>query len=429
MIKRKSIEDIEGHLSAREISLIVGPRQAGKTTLMLMVKDRLDREGHKTLFLSLDFDSERPFFASQGDLLRKIRLEIGERNGYVFIDEIQRKENAGLFLKGIHDMNLGYKFIVSGSGSLELKESIHESLVGRKRVFEVGTLSFEEFVNFKTEYRYEDRLKDFFSVEGIKARAFLGEYLMFGGYPRIVLEAEIKEKTRLIDEIYRSYLERDVSHLLRVEKVEAFSALIRILAGQMGKLVNYSELSSTLGISLNTLKNYLWYAEKTFILVRITPFFRNQRKEITKSPIYYFHDPGLRNYAVGLWGRTALASDLSFSFQNFVFSCLRQVFSLSPWSIHFWRTKDRAEVDFVIDRGSDLLPVEVKYKQMKEASIGRSLRSFIARYKPKDAWVVNLSLEDRLEMEGTMVRFLPYHALLFGQESEMQAALNGGRSH
>ena len=83
----------------------------------------------------------------------------------VFIDEIQRKENAGLFLKGLYDLGLSYKFVVSGSGSLELKEKIHESLAGRKRVFEMTTLSFEEYLNFKTQNRYQDSLPDFFSVE------------------------------------------------------------------------------------------------------------------------------------------------------------------------------------------------------------------------------------------------------------------------
>jgi len=77
-------------------------------------------------------------------------LELGKERSYVFIDEIQRKENAGFFLKGVFDLKLPYKFIVSGSGSLELKEKIHESLVGRKRLFELTTITFDEFVHHKT---------------------------------------------------------------------------------------------------------------------------------------------------------------------------------------------------------------------------------------------------------------------------------------
>jgi len=154
MISRKLFSELKSHLLKKEISFIIGPRQAGKTTLMLLLNDYLMKKGERTVFLNLDIEADKQFFTSQANLIKKIKLEIGEKRGFVFIDEIQRKEDAGIFLKGIYDMNLPYKFIVSGSGSVELKEKIHESLVGRKRIFELNTLSFAEFVNFKTGYKY-----------------------------------------------------------------------------------------------------------------------------------------------------------------------------------------------------------------------------------------------------------------------------------
>jgi predicted AAA+ superfamily ATPase len=136
LIKRRIFEDLKAHLSQKEITLITGPRQAGKTTLMMLLKEHVEAGEKSTLAFNLDIESDRRAFESQESLLRKIQLELGASGGFVFIDEIQRKENAGLFLKGLYDMNLPYKFIVSGSGSLELKEKIHESLAGRKRIFE-----------------------------------------------------------------------------------------------------------------------------------------------------------------------------------------------------------------------------------------------------------------------------------------------------
>jgi len=79
-------------------------------------------------------------------------------------------------------------------------------------------------------------------------------------------------------------MEKDITYLLRVEKIEAFGSLIKLLADQVGKLINFSEISNTLGLSLPTLKNYLWYTENTFIIQRVTPYFRNLRKEITNLP-------------------------------------------------------------------------------------------------------------------------------------------------
>src|SRR3989338_6830102 len=128
MIRRNLMKELKAHLAQKEISLIVGPRQAGKTTLMRFLQQHVQEKGQKFLWFNLDIEADRQFFDSQEKLLRKIKLEMGEVSGCVFIDEIQRKENAGIFLKGLYDMNLPYKFIVSGSGSLELKEKIHESL-------------------------------------------------------------------------------------------------------------------------------------------------------------------------------------------------------------------------------------------------------------------------------------------------------------
>lgn len=376
---------------------------------MLLLKEYLEKSGEKTVFLNLDIEQDKEFFISQSRLIKKIELGLGKQKGFVFIDEIQRKDDAGLFLKGIYDMNLPYKFIVSGSGSVELKEKIHESLVGRKRIFELSTLSFEEFINFKTGYRYEDRLADFFSVETEKIYELLEEYLSFGGYPRIALEEKLNEKLKLINEIYQSYIERDISYLLKIHKTEAFSNLVKIMAAQIGNLVNLNELSSTLGISVKTLKEYLWYLEKTFILQRISPYFKNIRKEITKSSISYFYDLGLRNFASGEFGSL---KDKGFIFQNFIFNILREKTRISSSKICFWRTKDKAEIDFVIDLGKALIPIEVKYKKLTAPVIPRALRSFIERYKPEKALIINLNLDTTSSLNQTKIHIIPFYKIM-----------------
>ena len=410
MIKRYIFEELKDHLGKKEIALITGPRQAGKTTVMFLLKRYLDVKGAKTVFLNLDIEADRYHFVSQEKLLRKIELEIGKGNGYVFIDEIQRKENAGVFLKGIYDMNLPYKFIVSGSGSLELKEKIHESLAGRKRIFELNTISFDEFVDFKTDYKYENNLRQFFNVEQEKMRQFLAEYLNFGGYPRVILEETLAEKKKIIDEIFRSYLEKDISYLLNVDKVDAFSDMAKILASQAGNLVNYSELAGTLGVSLVTIKNYLWYAEKTFVIRLLPPYFRNKRKEIVKSPIVYFSDLGLRNYAAGIFGAVAQGPfDGGFLFQNLIFYLLAKKIESSAASLRFWRSKDGAEVDFIINKGQEIIPIEVKYKDLEAPSVEKSMRAFIKKYKPPEAWVINLSLKQDIQIEKTNIRFIPFY--------------------
>ncbi len=409
MIKRKLFEELKNHLSKQEISFIVGPRQAGKTTVMLFLKEYLEKIGERAVFLNLDIELDKEFFISQSRLIKKIELELGKQKGFVFIDEIQRKDDAGLFLKGIYDMNLPYKFIGSGSGSVELKEKIHESLVGKKRIFELSPLSFEEFINFKTECRYEDRLTDFFSVETEKVYELLEEYLNFGGYPRIILEEKFDEKLKLINEIYQSYMERDISYLLKIRKTEAFSNLVKIMAAQVGKIVNLSELSSTLGMSVKTIKEYLWYLEKTFILQRVTPYFKNVRKEIAKSLVFYFYDLGLRNFMSADFGRL---KDIGFIFQNFVFNILREKSKISSSRICFWRTKDKAEIDFVIDTGKSVTPIEVKYKKLATPEIPRALRSFVKMYKPEKALIINLTLDTTVSLNQTKIYIIPFYKIM-----------------
>ncbi len=411
-IRRRLLSSLTAHLDQPEITVLVGPRQSGKTTILKRLESELRAGGRKTLWLNLDFEDDFRHVASQGALLQKIQLELGSGGGVVFIDEIQRRENAGLFLKGLYDQGLPWKFVVSGSGSIELKEKISESLVGRKRLFELSTVSFGEFADFRTGYRYTDRLRDYFRTEPSKTDQLFREYLMYGGYPRVVLADTHQEKMATINEIFRSYLEKDIVYLLRVEKSESFSNLVRFLASQSGKMVSYSELSATLGLSLATVKLYLWYLEKTYIIDKVTPWYTNIRKEITKAPVYYFRDIGLRNFAAGSFGALS-DSGAGFAFQNVIHAMLKERFPLADSTIHYWRTKDKAEVDFVLRSGDTVTPLEVKYRDMKKLDVRRSFLGFLTRYHPEFGYIVNRNYSDEALICQTRVRCLPYWELMF----------------
>ncbi|MFZ5877859.1 MAG: ATP-binding protein [Chloroflexota bacterium] len=414
LIKRHLFEALKAHLDKKEISLIVGPRQTGKTTLMMLLRDQVQLQEKRTVTFNLDIEADRQFFASQESLLRKIALELGPGGGFVFIDEIQRKENAGLFLKGLYDMNLPYKFVVSGSGSLELKEKIHESLAGRKRVFELGTLNFIEFANHKTDYKYEQNLPEFFAVEKQKSQTLLEEFMSFGGYPRVVLEESINEKRKLISELYQSYLERDIAYLLGVQKTDRFTALTRLMASQIGQLAVISEIANTLNINIATVNNYLWYLEKTFLLHKVTPYFRNMRKELTKAPVFYFYDLGMRNYALGSFGGTAVPpSESGFLFQNFIYLLLRDKVVDTSNQIHHWRTTNKAEVDFVLDKNTEVVPVEVKYRAFETPETTRSYQSFVTAYHPSNGYIIHLGGPLKKQINSTHLHFMNWSQLLF----------------
>lgn len=411
-IQRDILPELRRHLEQKEISLVIGPRQAGKTTILRTLLKQLQEEGHICLYFNLDIDTDAQYFTSQHRFLERVDVQAGRKRAFVFIDEVQRIENAGLFLKGLYDRELPYKFIATGSGSLELKEKIAESLVGRKQNFYLYTVSINEFIRYRTKGQAKERLPDWLGTDPILENQLLLEYLTFGGYPRVVTATTAVEKNAILSEIFQGYIERDIKLLLQLEKSRAFVTLLQILANRAGKMANINELAKLSELSVPTVKNYLWYSEKTFITTAVTPFFRNREKEIVKSPQYYFFDSGLRNFLIGLNQLDRSTEDMGFLFQQMVFRLLQDHFRDSVASIHFWRTQTQAEVDFVVNRGRDLLPVEVKSSLMDRPKVGRSLHSFLQKYQPAEAWVINRQLDTALQVGNTKVYFRPWYRLL-----------------
>ena len=408
MIRRNILQALLDHLREPEITLITGPRQVGKTTLMNLMAEKIAADGMPVLFLHLDNEADSTVVASQASLINRIQSKFGCQKAFVFIDEIQLKENAGLFMKGLYDMNLPVKFILSGSGSMELNANIQESMAGRKRVFEVMPVSFFEFADFRSGYAHSDQLGSYLMNDFQGALSLLIEYLNFGGYPRVITASTIHEKMDVINEIFQSYMTRDIQILLKGHGPEVYGRMISLLAAQTGGMINLSTLSNETRAALPTIQKYLWYAERTWFLKMIPPLHGNKVKEITKSPVVYFVDHGMRNFSIRMFGNIHNHRDYGFVFQNLVCTLLHDTLQRHIYDLHFWRTINKAEVDFVIQRYENPLPVEVKYSSLNKPEISRSLRSFIDHYHPTDAWMINLSYAGKMVLDQTTVHFIPF---------------------
>lgn len=409
MIKRYNSKIIQNSLDRKEITILIGGRQVGKTTILRHILNELKQSGKPVLYLNMDIEDDAAYLASQQKLISRLQLEFGDQSGYICIDEIQQKEDASRFLKGLYDMDLPHKFVVTGSGSLELKEKVGEALTGRKHLLQMFPVNFKEYADYKTSYKYSNRLQLYFSLETQKTTTLLTEYLIYGGYPKVVSNADPSLKVDVINEIFTSYITRDISYLLGVRATDKFVKMIKLLAVQSGGIINYAQLASDIGTSLDTLKNYLWYAEQTFIISLVKPYFTNAKKEITKSPVVYFNDVGMLNFARGRFGQI---NQDGFTFQNFVYCLLRDKYATPINPILYWRTKDKAEVDFVVQDEGVFIPVEVKFSELKKTTVTRSFRSFINKYAPKKAYVVNLSLKQSIQIDNTIVEFIPYWELV-----------------
>jgi uncharacterized protein len=402
-IKRNILPDIIKWLTEKEIIVLLGARQVGKTTIIfqlinhiLMQTTSLFKEKIEIHYLNLDFFQDKRIL--NDDYIIKLAAK-NEKKKIIFIDEVQRQENSGLFLKHLYDLNLPIKLVVSGSSALELKSKVSEALTGRKVIFNINPFSISEIKDCIVRAE-----KNIMSGTVLFKKVF-EVFTEYGSYPSIVLSPDNEKKFLRLKEIFTSYMEKDIKKFLEIKNENAFARLITLLSASSGSLINMDEISNTLSIHQVTLDNYFYYLEQTFIIDRVRPYFRNIRKEIIKSPRVYFNDIGFRNFAINNFNKLDIREDKGFVFENFVYLILKEKLG-SSYKINFWRTKAGAEVDFIIFNDLKPIPVEAKAKYFKKPAITQSIRSFINTYKPDIAFVINLNLNEEIKIGGCLVRFM-----------------------
>lgn len=410
MIKREIYPKLRNHLKEKEITLITGPRQCGKTTLINMLIAELQSQDQKCLYLNLDLERDLQLLKSQEDFTYYLKLNLGTANqSFVFIDEVQRKEDAGIFLKGIYDQNLPYKFVISGSGSVELKEKIAEGLAGRKKTFTIRTVSLKEFINYKTNYQYQDSFEDYL-ISPFLPKNLLSEYLEFGGYPKLITTETREGKRDTLLGIYESYVTKDLKELLNLQRPDIIENLLAFLSTRIGKITAISDISNGIGANYSTVKQYLYYLEKTFQIEVAQPYSTNPESELTKSANYYFADLGMRNFIFNRLSHYDPIVSGPMLFQNLVYLALAENNLISK--INYWRTKDGEEMDLIARIGAIAIPIEVKFQSLSSPKISSSMHAFISKYSPQKMFVVNKDLSSKVLVDSTQIYFVPIYFLL-----------------
>jgi len=230
----------------------------------------------------------------------------------------------------------------------------------------------------------------------------LEEYLIFGGYPAAVLSAGAGEKKKVLEGIYDKYLLKDIKDLLRLATDNELDRLGKFLAGQIGNIIKYQELAVASGLNYKELKKHLNILNKTYVISLVAPFFTNKRTELVKNPKVYFNDLGLRNYSLADWRAAGSRNDLGALAENYGFILLKNIFSRG---VKYWRTKAKAEVDFVIEKEQTVYPVEIKY--ISKRLIGKSLFSFIEKFNPPVALILTKDYLGEEKINKTTVKFMP----------------------
>jgi len=381
-IPRELEQKIRKYLNKREIVAVVGPRQCGKTTLIKHIFKDLS----KAIFL--DFEDRKVLALFDNDIESFVELYV-KNYDYLFIDEFQYSKEGGTRLKYIFDNNK-IKIIISGSSVSEISIQSIKYLVGRIFIFNLYTLSFSEFLYYKDEGLYNIFNKnEEFSPEIINSMNRLyNEFIVYGSYPRVVLSKTKEEKEIVLQNIYNTYLLKEIKEILGLKDDYKISKLIEALSLQIGGLVNYNELCSITNLNYNELLSYINILKKTFIIELSKPFYTNKRVELSKNPRIFFIDNGFRNTSARNFQDINYRSDRGLLNENFVSSELIK----KEVELNFWRTKSKAEIDFIVKIGDEVYPIEVK-SGLKEMKLGKSLYSFAEKYKTKKVFILSENLD------------------------------------
>ena len=340
---------------------VVGARQAGKTTFL-----KKQIENKTSSYILFDDPDARSLFEED---IKKFEKQFISSYKVSVLDEVQYCKDAGRKLKYLVDSD--HRLWITSSSEIILSKDILSFLVGRVSIIKLYPFSLKEFLIARSQKELTSKILE----------RMIWEHATYGGYPRAVLTDDIDIKKTILSDLYDTMLLKDVARTFSIDDIRSLEEFSKYLAFSIGEIVSYDKISSKLNMSFQTVKKYLDAMEKSYLIYRVLPFFTNKKKEIVKQPKLYFVDTGLRNiiaknFDVNLYGKL---------FENYVLTELLKM-GFSP---KYWRTKTKTEVDFIIEKENNIIPIEVKI-QADIGKIERSLRSFIVTYKPKISIVVTL---------------------------------------
>lgn len=368
----------------KQILILLGSRQVGKTTIVKKLFPQatyllVDNEPIRKILESYDLESYKNLISSDSKTL--------------IIDEIHLLSNPGRAAKIIYDQLSDIDLVITGSSSFHIKNKTSESLAGRKIDYKIYPLTFSEYLvqkNIEKNLNF-NILENAIKKEGLKDKDYLFDMetildsvLIYGQYPQNINNPN--DKKYLLNFV-DSLIFKDILELKLIEDKKLATNLLKVLAAQIGNLINYSELSSRLGADIRTIRRYIEIFEQSFILFRLYPYSKNKRNEISKAAKIFFYDNGIRNALLENFSDLSLREDKGALFENFIISEIVKQLSYcdKDYRLYYWRNKQGSEVDLVLEDKKELIGVEIKYKK-------RFLnQAFKNRYKDSNTKMMTLN--------------------------------------
>ncbi len=378
-LRRNIADKVSELLGFFPVVIILGVRQCGKTTLARMLRPQwryFDLERAKDFdFITRDFD----FF-------------LKEHSHSIIIDEAQRFPALFQELRGVIDRDRQRKnrFLLTGSSSLELIKNVSETLAGRVGIVELGT--------FKTNETYAQKLPEFYQIFRQKINNTTINFLkgltpavshdqvmdafLKGGYPEPILAKDARFHGVWMENYLQIYVQRDIRTLFPRLDLIKYQRFVYMLAALSGTIINRSQVGRSLDISEKSVRDYLAIAEGSYIWRNLPSYETKVSKSVVKMPKGNFRDSGLANFIQGVYSRDQLLNhpNVGAGFEAFITEEIIkgiQALDVTNWNYNYFRTKNGAEIDLILEGPFGILPIEIKLGSMTKQRQLQALKNFV----------------------------------------------------
>lgn len=378
-IQRHLDTELKKHFEKyKQVLILLGSRQVGKTTIIKKIFPKWD-------YFLVDNEPIRKILESYD--IEAYKTIINQNASQIIIDEIHLLSDPGRAIKIIYDQIKDINIIITGSSSFHIKNKTGESLAGRKIDYNIYPLTFSEYLqqkgiekklNFNIFKKLVDVKKDKVnppqrrdgalgyklqeSVYHFDIESILSRVLIYGQYPYLI---DRPDDEKYLLNFVDSLIFKDLLELNLIENKRLAKDLLKLLAYQIGNLINYSELAISLKADRRTIERYIEIFEQSFILFRLYPYSKNKRDEIKKSAKIFFYDTGVRNSLIDNFSDLESRADKGALFENFVISEIvkQNSYLNARYKLYYWRNKQGSEIDVVLEKNKELIGIEIKYRK------------------------------------------------------------------
>lgn len=432
--KRDVYNHLIKELSLRQITAILGLRRTGKTTLLKQIVNSLLKDisdNKRIMFFSFEESFidhtknalEDVLYLYIEEVLRKKIWQVDEKI-YIFLDEVQYIPFWQDILKRFYDQNSNFKFIISGSISLLIRKKSRESLAGRIFEMIIPVLSFSEFLRLKGEklQLIDVSQEDIFNIrEDIKnnikdqlttyseiIRSLFCEYLVKGQFPETIHLPLDKTREYIVSSVLEKILEKDIPQTFNTVKTQELKIIFSAISKETGSLFSITSWANEVGLSLETLSNFLSYFEQSFLASLVYNYCGSQRKQFRVLKKIFVASPNLTCANLGISYTNPLFNNLIGQLtETTVYNSLKTKFK----DVNFWRYREK-EIDFIIRHENEIIPLEIKARKNIKAEDSKNLIYFAKEKRLKRAFIGTLTEIGTERIDGIEIVRMPLYYLI-----------------